>query len=282
MRKLNPFTTILSGLMIASFVTSPPASAANYQRKNPSQIPPTTKASYKGEIAASSAPKPSYKGEIGPKPVPVSKPRLVLAPVTLKDGAYIGLAAGYDSYKIHQFTQFLGTTNTSFNPTINATGLIGALLAGYGHYFSNALYLGLEVFGNISEAYQSTSLEINDLTDDISYNAKFFVSWGYGANLLPGVKLSDSALVFLRLGFQVARLRGQENLTDNGIMVVSNTSSWSGGFSYGLGFEEAMGENLSLRGEYAHTDFRSFTATSGTEYSPSNNQFLLSLIYHFT
>jgi opacity protein-like surface antigen len=265
-RKLNPVTTLLLGLSVLSFALPSPGFADNNKRKH-----------YKGEVAA------NYKGEIGSRlPAPAPKPRPIMAPVILKDGPYIGISAGYDSYKVQQLTQFTGTTSTTYNPTINATGLIGSVMAGYGHYFNNALYLGFEGFGNISEAYQSTNVAVADTTDNISYNAKFFATWGYGVSLLPGIKLSDSALVFVKLGFQVARLRGQEDLTDSGTLIVSNTSSWNGGFTYGLGFEEGMVENLSLRGEYSHTDYRSFTATSGTQYSPSNNQFMLSLVYHFT
>lgn len=270
----NRLTKLLVGLTVAVTLYSTSDHASNYKRysstikQNPHHHP------YKGETV--------YKSTVASTP-PVEKPRPVMAPIILKDGPYIGISAGYDSYKVQEFSQFtVGGTNLTLNPTINATGLIGAILAGYGHYFSNALYLGLEAFLNVSSAYQSTNVAVSDTTDDISYNAKFFVSTGYGANLLPGIKLSDSALVFLRLGFQVARLRGQENITANSTLFVSNTSSWSGGFDYGLGFEEGMVENLSLRGEYVHTDYRSFTGTFGTQYSPSNNQFLLSLVYHFT
>ncbi|HSW71494.1 MAG TPA: outer membrane beta-barrel protein [Gammaproteobacteria bacterium] len=274
MFKRNSFRALVLGLILASMAYPLPNYAANYKRQ-----------SYQNTTTSNTrAPRRHYyKGEMIPKAVAApARPYPPMSPIVLNDGPYVGIAAGYDSYKVQQYSQFTGTTNLTFNPTINATGLIGAILAGYGHYFSNALYLGFEAFLNVSQAYQSTNIAISDSTDNINYNAKFFVSTGYGANLLPGIKLSDSALAFLRLGFQVARLRGQENITDNGVLRVSNTSSWSGGFDYGLGFEEAMVENLSLRGEYVHTDYRSFTGTFGTQYSPSNNQFLLTLLYHFT
>lgn len=276
MQKRKPLVTSLFSLATLLLILSSSSIAANYKRNSTPSPTKTTRttsyASYKGETARA-----TYKGEVPAKPI--SRP--IMAPITLKEGPYLGIAGGYDSYKIHQATSFTGTTNATYEPTINATGLIGALLAGYGHYFNNALYLGFEVFLNTSEAYQSANYSISDSTDNISYNTKFFVSTGYGAKLLPGIKLSDSGLVYFQLAYQIARLRGQESLEDNGVIIPSNTSSWSGGFSYGLGFEEAMVENFSLRGEYIHTDYRSFSATSGTEYSPSNNQFLLSLIYHF-
>jgi opacity protein-like surface antigen len=285
-QKLNRLAKISVGLTTLLLALTTTSFAANYKKGSaPEASPAAPTGNYKG-VAASQTSR-SYKGEIAvkkpvPTPAPIKAAGPALVPIVLKEGPYFGAAAGYDSYKIQQLTQLVGTTNITFNPAINATGLIGGIMGGYGHYFNNALYLGLEAFLNISQAYQSTNLSVSDTTDDISYNAKFFATTGYGASLLPGIKLSDSALVYVRLGYQVARLRGQENLQEaiSGLITVSNTSSWSGGISYGLGFEEAMVENFSLRGEYIHTDYRSFQGTSGTQYSPSNNQFLLALIYH--
>jgi len=263
--KLNFSAAIAASILILSSSSS---QSANYK---------TTAPTYKGEI-----PHQHYKGEAVAKPKPA--PRPVMAPIILQEGPYFGIAAGYDSYKVHkQSTVTAGTLHETRDNTINSTGILGALLAGYGHYFNNALYLGGEIFINASEATQSINAGTNDATDTYSSQTKFLVSKGYGASLLPGVKLSDSALVYLRLGYQVARLRAQENSYLNGSpFVVSNTASWNGGFAYGVGFEEAMVENFSLRGEYVHTDYRSFTSSSGGQYSPSNNQFLLALIYHIS
>lgn len=224
--------------------------------------------------------KPSYK-PTAYKPVAVVP--ACIPNLTLKEGPYLGISGGYDSYKIHEQMQpTAGTISASNNPTINATGLIGGILAGYGHYFNSALYLGGEVFLNISQAYQTSNISISESTtgNNMSDNSKFFATTGYGASILPGVKLNDAGLVFGRLGYHVARLRGQENITTNDVPSISNSSSWSGGFGYGIGFEEAMVENFSLRGEYIHVDYRTFSSTNGTEYSPSNNEFMLSLVYH--
>lgn len=227
----------------------------------------------------------NYKGYKGEKPLPpASLPSIVS--IILKEGPYIGIGGGYDSYKIHEKIPLNGGSTTStYNPSINGTGLVGELLAGYGHYFNSVLYLGGEVFANISAVYQNGNIAISNSTDTISYNSKFIVTTGYGLGFLPGLKLNDAGLVFLRLGYHVARLRGQENRIINGASpIVNDTSSWSGGFGYGIGFEEAMLENFSLRGEYIHIDYRTFNASpsSGTQYSPSDNQFMLSLIYHLS
>ncbi len=280
MQELRRFFTALMcslfGILVfinsACFAANTPST---YNASPPNTNPPNYKADYKGAG--------NYKNEKLP---PLAQPLPPPPPLVLKEGAYFGLGGGYDSYKVHETIPVNGFSISSLSdPAINGTGLVGELFAGYGHYFNNILYLGLEIFGNESSVYQNNNIAISDSvsTDAVTYNSKFIVTAGYGISLFPGVKLSDSGLFFLRLGYHIARLRGQENrLLVNGTTIVNDTSSWDGGFGYGLGFEQAMVENLSLRGEYVHIDYRTFNAgpSSGTEYSPSNNQFMLSLIYH--
>jgi hypothetical protein len=211
-------------------------------------------------------------------------PSSFTTPIVLKDGPYIGAAAGYDSYKVQEKIPLVGGgLNGVDSHAINGTGLVGQLLAGYGRYFNNALYLGGEVFSNISTVYQNGNATLTSGGNTLSYSSKFMASMGYGASLLPGIKLNDAGLVFLKLGYHITRLRGHQNFAINaGAPTSSNNTSWSGGFGYGIGFEEAMAESFSLRGEYIHIDYRTFQANSNTTYSPSDNQFMLSLVYHLT
>ncbi len=228
----------------------------------------------------------SYKGETSKKAAystisPSRTPKL--SRIFLKDGPYLGLSGGYDSYKVQEniYLPAASRNPTSvMNPTINGTGLVGGLLAGYGVYFNNALYLAGEVFGNISSVYQNSNANIHEVSGTTSYSSKFIVTTGYGASILPGVKLNDAGLVYLRLGYHIARLRGQQNFTTSTTSFTSNSANWSGGFGYGIGFEEGMVENLSLRGDFVHIDYRSFNSSSNTEYQPSDNQFMISLVYH--
>lgn len=227
---------------------------------------------YKGE---------GYKGEAMPAPCPV--------PLTIKDGFYLGAQLGYDSYRARRnSTMNFATFSSSSNPVTNAAGFVGGLMGGYGQYFNEMYYLGGEIFVNTSGASQSSTASSTDATTTASVYSKVSVGTSYGISLLPGVKLNDASLLYVRLGYNRARIKGQGTATVGTTSVAYSNNNWSSGFNYGLGIESSFYPNWSVRGEYTHTNYNSFSAnaTSGansasTSLSPSDNQFMLGLIYHF-
>jgi outer membrane immunogenic protein len=226
-------------------------------------------ANYKGD----------YKGEAMPAPAPCPQP------LTLHDGFYLGGQVGYDSYRT-RITN--GIDGTSFNPVMNATGFAGGLFGGYGMYWNNYYYLGAEVFVNGSAASQNQTFTVTPLpgliAGDISDSNKFSVGASWGISLLPGLKVNDSTLAYIRLGWETARLTGRTTVADTFIgdfnASASNTR-WQNGFQYGLGLETAVYPNVSVRSEYSHVGYGSFTDPAGTSYSVSDNQWLVGVIYHF-
>lgn len=241
----------------------------------------------------------NYKGEANFKAeVPPPCPPIML----LKDGFYIGAGVGYDSGRVHQrsdtsLTDITGpifTQTTSFNHS--ATGWMGGLFAGYGKYF-DWFYLGLEINGNWS-ASDSTFSYQNILGVDV--NTKVRTRGSYGIALLPGLKINDSTLFYVRLGYLRTNFKGTGDFTlvdptDATVDTFSVSSNrWVNGFNYGVGLESYVVEDVSLRGEFTHTTYNSRSATatfvdplsgdtitSSTKFEPSNNEFMLSLIYHF-
>lgn len=209
---------------------------------------------YKGE---------NYKGEAMPEPCP--------APAMLMGGFYLGGQVGYDVYRVRESISFPGEFTA--NPKVNVPGWLLGLYLGYGQYFNN-WYLGGEVFGNWNDANDSWSATVPAGT----YNSKFEANANYGLSLLPGVKVNDTTLAYLRLGWNWANLKGVESFTGIGSFSKSNTSN---GFQWGLGLETLLMANWSVRGEYNHTSFTSFTSNSGTTFNPSDNQVLVGLSYHF-
>lgn len=208
---------------------------------------------------------PSYKGESFKGEVPCP------APAMLKDGFYVGGQVGYDSYRVRQSVD-LGAGATA-NPVVNPTGFVGGLFLGYGQYMNNWFYLAGEIFGNYSGAETSWSGNIGGT----AYSSKFEADNSeYGISLLPGVKLNDTSLGYIRLGWNWARLKASETTTTS----TSETNTQSG-FNYGLGIETLVYDNWSVRTEYSHTNYNSFSTDFGTKFSPSDNQFMLGLIYHF-
>lgn len=201
-----------------------------------------------------------YKGE---RSVPC-------APDHLKDGLYIGAGIGYDAYRERQ--SFALTDTAGFvddaNPTIGAKGVLGEIFAGYGRYF-NWFYIGGELGANYSGA--NTSFGIND------YRSSFQTRESYKLALLPGVKLSETTLLYARLGYVRTLFAAQERGTPQGVV---NTSDWGNGYGFGVGFESLLYKNLSLRGEYTYTTYSTFSSAIDTRFLPTNNQFIFSLIYH--
>lgn len=212
----------------------------------------------------------SYKGEPAPMPAPC---------LVLKDGFYLGAQLGYDSYRVNRNVNGTagGITVTSSGVT-NATGAVGGLLAGYGQYF-DMFYIGGEIFINTSDASQGSSS--TSTSGPTSASSSFKVGTSYGISLLPGLKVNDSSLLYVRLGYNEASLKGSSTFTGAGTTVSGSKSSYRGGFNYGLGMETAFYPNWSVRGEYTHTNYGSFTDSIGTKWSPSDNQGMLALIYHF-
>lgn len=224
---------------------------------------------YKGEA--------NYKGEMA-VPCP--------APVTLKDGFYLGGQVGYDSYRVRHNVDVTAPAVLTANPVLNATGWVGGLFLGYGQYFNDLYYLAGELFGNYSGA--DTSYSIN--TPAVNYTAKYEARGTWGLAVLPGIKLNDTSLAYVRLGYNWTSLKGKAsavNVDTAGTVSASNTKTRSG-FNWGFGLETLVYENWSVRTEYNHTylnshsnSFGNAVATGTSKFSPSDNQVMVGLLYHF-
>jgi len=207
----------------------------------------------------------------------LNKPRSL--PI-LSNGFYVGLSAGYDAYRTRPNINFNfnGDTITG-SPALSSTGFVGGIFGGYGEYYKNLAYLGGEAFVNISGA--SSSSTYNDAFASSIYNNKINGGTSLGFAVLPGIKLSDSSLFYLRFGVTWANIKGQENINVAGVSTSTSKNSWDDGFAYGLGLETALCYGFSLRSEYSHTNYNNFTSnTFDTTYSPSDDQFMMGLIYH--
>ena len=230
--------------------------------------------SYKGE---------NYKGEaMAPCPTPLM----------IKDGFYLGAQLGYDSYRVRNNVSASTTTETfNSNPALNSIGWVGGLFGGYGQYFNEMYYLAGELFVNTSGASATTTTNHTYTTTGLdSLYTKVTVGTSWGVSLLPGVKLNDASLLYVRLGYNQANIKGQGSATFNGMNVGSfSKSSWRGGFNYGLGIESTFYPIWSVRTEYSHTNYGSFSnsatvaglGSASANYSPSDNQFMVGLNYHF-
>lgn len=226
---------------------------------------------YKGDYGR------TYKGDHKRKRIVCCQPSC-----GLKDGLYVGIAGGYDSYKIKAglYPPPGGVVSgLSATPKVNPTGFLGGLYAGYGHYF-DIFYIGAEIFGDYSSATTGYSL-IAPTGGALAatYNVRLTARGVYGAGLVPGIKVNDNTLIYGRADYSRTNLVSNETATGGGFTVTDNVAQWVGGFRYGVGIETQVWGPLSIRGEYTHTSYGSFRSAL-SRFTPANNQFMLGLSYH--
>lgn len=224
-------------------------------------------AAYKGE---------NYKGEAMP-PCPVE--------TMLKDGFYVGAQLGYDMYRIHNDVEFFDFDGDAFSVDSknNANGWAGGLFVGYGKYW-DAFYLGGEIFANASGAKSDWDADfITEEGDVFDIDADLKVKSEYGISLLPGYKVNNNSLFYLRVGYNWAKVDADVDASANvpfGIVDGSDDDSQTlHGWSGGLGIETLIMDNFSVRTEYTYTKYN-----NGSDDSLDNvtdNQFMLGLLYHF-
>ncbi|TAK77859.1 MAG: hypothetical protein EPO11_02075 [Gammaproteobacteria bacterium] len=219
---------------------------------------------YKGE---------SYKDEIA---VPCPPPKMLM------DGFYLGGQVGYDSWKVRENVNTPGTSNiTAFtaNPQIAENAWLGGLFLGYGQYLTDLFYLGGEIFANYENSNSTWSAQT--ATPAASYQSKFETNASYGLAFLPGLRVNDATLGYIRLGWNWAHLKAVENTSRSTGSDSTSDSNTSNGFNFGVGMETLVYQNWSVRGEFAHTWYNSFTTNFDTKYNPSDNLYTLGVIYHF-
>lgn len=230
----------------------------------------------------------------------------------LHDGFYVGGQVGYDSYRIHEsfsaggpfvvaaedmFPAVSGSASFFAERTLNGTGVMGGLFAGWGMTFANAWYLGAEIFANDSAAKSTTRVDADvtvfPFVADAELETTVQADWSYGITINPGYRINCGTVGYIKLGWQAHRLKTSSDL-DVGAFDAStgevfadldahhNDSHWYNGFAYGLGMETVVWENWSVRGEYTHVDLgHHHIHHSGVKLSPSDNQYTLGLVYHF-
>ncbi len=214
-----------------------------------------------------------YHGEIqGPGYSPTSAR-------SLHDGFYMGVELGYDSYKVRDSINVVrrGISIFQQNPELNAVGTAYTVVAGYGRYFDWPLYIGAEFFYNYSLANTSENVGLFNGINGVYY-VKSEIQGTYGASFMPGIKLSEGTLFYLKGGYTRLELKTYES---SAALHINNAqSNGVNGLHWGLGLEANLYKNWSLRGEYTHLNGENFQTRAGSTMTPSDNQFMLGLLFH--
>lgn len=214
--------------------------------------------------------------------------------VALHDGPYAGAEVGYSSYIAtqQQYTTNSDGGTTSYINRMGAQAWHERFLVGYGQYFCGPYYLGGELFGQINNTANAQAT-LPDSSTSTSVFTSLKAHRTYGIAILPGLRLTDTALAYLRFGYNSTNFiyKADVNIIPGETGGSTTRNKTSGGFAFGVGMESLIYDQLSLRGEFTHTRYQSFgtpnfstsvdDTTLSYNISPSVNEYSIGLIYHF-
>ncbi len=180
---------------------------------------------------------------------------------------YIGITLGAEagSWQLRNSA----AKNTNFSPK----GVHGGIFAGYGDLVSESIYLGGEIFADLSSANTG-----NHNIDNVGTTARLRTTYSYGASFIPGVKIGADTMVYAKVG--VVRTRFELNQNPSPSIVNYPSENTVTGGQLGLGVQTGLTKCVALRGEYVYSKYSKFNANSN-RISPSNNQFNVGLVYNF-
>jgi len=156
-------------------------------------------------------------------------------------------------------------TNGGFKTDIGDSGWNGEVNAGIGWTFQNHYYLAGEIFGAISSVDAKSSA---GAFGSSSLKAR----WSTGIAVIPGIKVTDSTMLYGRVGYILTQFKGSGNALGQS----ASKSKWKSGIQLGLGMEAMVTNNVSARLEY---DWNRYGKLGGS--NPTIDQVKLGVEYHF-
>lgn len=198
-----------------------------------------------------------------------------------KEGVYLGVGIGA-SINDDRLTVTDLTVNHSVTVSSNNTNAQGNVFLGYGHTFSNALYLGAEAniyTPRIAKFYDRPGASFTTTT----FNDKYTINDYLAVDLLPGYRVNSNLLVYGRVGMSFRNTNfNQQALVNVPQSVADSTHSVDGRF--GAGVTYALTKKFAASVDY----FYSYAPRFGTympiysdqfDFKSSSNYVGLSLLY---
>jgi opacity protein-like surface antigen len=145
----------------------------------------------------------------------------------------------------------------------SSNGIAERLKLGYQYQVNSWFDIGAEAFTEFTQGIGAQLLGTTVNKENT----------GYGLSILPGYIMDPSDLLFTRLGLVRTQFEGLLHLSPTYSENVT-------GYQFGIGFESALTQSLSLVLEYDYTVYKGFQI-SHTEFNYFDNLFSLGLNYHF-
>ncbi|PJD91324.1 MAG: hypothetical protein CK424_07300 [Legionella sp.] len=199
--------------------------------------------------------------------------------VVKKNGLYVGVGLG--GVGLQQNSN--GNLSSSSGGLIaqkseslhtGGAGLNSTLQVGYGWYLPNRLFLGAEIFGNLTNtsSFISATEVINQ--NRLSYSTTSTLQSMYGIRALPGYQVISQAAVYGIVGYVRSHLKNSNGngLISNGTFSINFPSSSSSlnlnGYQLGVGSLIDITEHLSLRGDVIYAGYQNRNEGPVTVISP--------------
>ncbi len=220
-----------------------------------------------------------------------------------KHGPYVGIGLGGIGFENQLDGQMSGTFNDGTRSAAGSVNLDNAdggnyglnsyLLVGYGWTFPNKVFLGGEIFGNLTNVPVSVNANVNGqgatdgiVTADAAGNASGTINQTlqnvYGIRLLPGYQVTPSSVVYGIIGYARAHTNTSAGGAGGGDLaigdLVDETGSVGGsvsssynynGLQLGLGSMISVTDHIALRADLIWTGYESQTLTSGSYTDPN-------------
>lgn len=199
-------------------------------------------------------------------------------------GLYIGLGGGLEGA---DFTQDATIKKPKAFDVIDkqhqaGDGVFGSIFGGYGLNY-RCFYLGAEANLNSSTVEFESS---NDEFINKNFSQTFYkIRRSYGLSLLPGLILSNSTLLYARVGHSVGRL--EISTTDKSL---HNENKLLDGTRLGFGIKQTFYHQFSFIIDFSHISYqhvRLFTfdreseVSKATKIRPETAQIQVGVVYNF-
>lgn len=195
------------------------------------------------------------------------------------DGPYVGVGIGIvgahtdaESKSSHIVVDNQFHLNRNFN--LGKYGGDANMFVGYGKTLNLSYYLGGEIFGHyFGIGHESSSNETRvqggfpPFITPIDTSIKVRNPYSFGGDLRAGYLVSAKTMLYILFGLDYARFKieGESSVLNNEFFPIPQTiisdsfTKWRVGYFPGIGLETGLTDHVSLRTEYTHTFYSSFS-----------------------
>jgi outer membrane immunogenic protein len=210
-------------------------------------------------------------------------------------GFYVGIGGGRETAvfdnKLTVDNPNSGANYYYKNDNSAGQGYSGTAFAGVGAVYEN-FYIGSEINASTSSLKYNGSYTNSSSGDSGASTLRLYES--YGVSILPGIKLTNNALLYGRIGYVKGRFKYSESNTySSGSSDNFSGSSWLDGMRYGVGIGTPLAQNVGMRLEYSHYQYRAFSSSADVSsgltaktrrfnVTPKDDQVSLDVVFAFS